>query len=95
MTPRPDKDTQQVPRGLSTFDRPELAAAVGQKVQVINTELLTNLLAVPDDNPPGHVSILPRTQAELEEWAATRGGDPHPYTEEVQRAIIEQKRVGT
>ncbi len=95
LTPRPDKDTKREAKVLSTFVRPELAGAIGQRVQVINTEILTTLIAVADDDPPGHASIRPGTGAELEEWAANRGGSPHALTEEVQRAIIGPLRVGT
>ena len=95
LTPRPEKDTDQDPKGLSTFDRPELAARPGQKAQVIAIDRLITLTAVADANPPGHVSIRPRTQEELDDWAASRGtsSPPHRLTEEVRRAIISEIRI--
>ena len=89
LTPRPGVDTT----GLSTFD--SLAAfKPGDKVQVIDTSLLDKLRAVPDAEPPGHVSVRPPDLSEISDWASTRGTDEiHPYTQELKDAIIDQVKV--
>lgn len=85
LTPRPGVDNT----GLSTFDTVEAATPPGGKAQVIDTGRLSSLSAVPDAPPPGHVSITPGDPALVEQWAATRGtGQVHPYTQELQNAIV-------
>jgi hypothetical protein len=96
LTPRPITDTSEDPRGLSTFDAPERAAPPnGGKVQVIDTERLRTLITVEDRANPGHVTIRPVSQEELDEWAASRGREDvvHPLTREVQEAIIDEGRI--
>jgi hypothetical protein len=41
-----------------------------------------------DNNPPGHVTVRPKTFEELREWASTwRTGIRHKFTDIVTRAI--------
>jgi hypothetical protein len=55
---------------------------------------LHSLRAVPDPEPPGHVSIAPLDITELPGWAATRGtGTAHPLTEELLGAVIGEIRI--
>jgi RHS repeat-associated protein len=86
LTPRPGIDTT----GLSTYDTLEAATPPGGKAQVIDTSKLKSLMANPDSPPPGHVSITPGTPEGVADWAASRGtGQAHPYTQEVQNAIVD------
>jgi RHS repeat-associated protein len=89
FTPRPGLDTT----GLSTFDNLG-AFKPGTKVQVIDVSKLRSLRAVPDAEPPGHVSIAPRDITELPGWAGTRGtGQAHPLTEELLGAVVREIRI--
>lgn len=89
LTPRPGQD----PTGLSTFDRPELAARPGEKVQVIDTTRLTKVRAYPDPPPDGHVSLR-RDLSEIPDWAATRGtGQEHELTTDIKSALVDEFRL--
>jgi RHS repeat-associated protein len=89
LTPRPVFDAS----GLSTFDNLAAATPPGGKAQVIDTTKLTSLQAIPDPPPDGHVSITPGTAEGVADWAASRGtGVAHPYTQEVQNAIVDTVR---
>jgi hypothetical protein len=79
--------------GLSTFDTLERAVDPGEKAQVIDTDKLKTLLALPAEPPAGHVCLTPRDAEVLAEWAATRGtGAVHPLTAEVLAAIVDTVR---
>jgi hypothetical protein len=96
LTPRPITDTSEDPRGLSTFDAPERASPPkGGEFQVIDTGRLRTLITVEDSANPGHVTIRPESQEELDNWAASRGREDfvHPLTREVQQAIIDERRI--
>ena len=88
--PRPGIDTEGPERGLSFFDTPE-AAVAGKKskvYQTIGTDSLSKL-QVFQTGEPGHYSLRPETQAELDQWAATKGtGITSPYTTEVLKALV-------
>jgi RHS repeat-associated protein len=91
LTPRPGRDMAGDKRGLSTFETLEKATPPGGKAQAIDTSKLKCLGT--HCTPDGHVSLRPGTQAELEEWAATKGtGTVHPYTQEVLDAVVETVR---
>jgi RHS repeat-associated protein len=88
LTPRPGDTT-----GLSTFDNAEAAFGNSNKAQVIDTTRLRNLCATCDAHPPGHVTVAPRTAAELAEWSSTRGTETvHPLTKELMDAIVGEVR---
>ncbi len=88
LTPRPIKDTVGPERGLSVFDTVAAATKNSKIYQTIGTDNLTTLNVVPTGDP-GHYSIRPDTQVELDQWAATRGTDTvSPYTKEVQSALV-------
>ena len=53
LTPRPGIDLD----GLLTFDRLDAAVTPGGKAQVIDTNRLRQLTAVPTADPPGHVVL--------------------------------------
>jgi hypothetical protein len=63
------------------------------RVQEIEVGDLRDLFAYVDDT--GHVSLRPKTQVGLEEWANSRdrGMDVHPLTQELREAIIRQMDV--
>jgi hypothetical protein len=90
LTPKLPKDIE----GLSTFDTPAAAAPEGGKVQIIDTSRLKCVVACPDAQPPGHVSLRPPDPAEIPSWAATRGTDQiSPYTQDIMDAIIGTTKV--
>jgi hypothetical protein len=89
LCPRPGLDLD----GLSTFDSLERAVDPGEKAQVIDTDKLKTLLAVPAEPPLGHVCLTPADTQALTEWAATRGtGTVHSLTLEVLAAIVDTVR---
>lgn len=88
LTPRAQDKT-----GLSTFDNLDAAVPPGGKAQVIDTTRLRCLIACPDAPPAGHVSIRPRNPFDLQDWMAARGtGTTHPYSQELQDAIVDVVR---
>lgn len=98
MTPRPDKDLEGPRRGLSCHVRPEQAVAAGEKprkhrVFGIDIALLHELQAFQDED--GHVSLRPRSDELLQEWADRREDEEHPHrlTNEVQGAIIDRQEI--
>ncbi len=81
LTPRPGIDTW-VEGGLSFYDSLDTLRP-GK-----DTTRLRRLRAIYDRDPPGHVTVRPESQAELEEWASARGtGVQHPLTQELRAAI--------
>jgi len=92
FTPRPDKDTDpdSDKRGLSTFRDPNRAAPnTGSTAQGIDLNKIDRSKFDVIETPDGHVSIRPKTQQELEEWAQSRPNantTPHPYTSDVRSA---------
>jgi RHS repeat-associated protein len=72
LTPRPGNDTVGEKRGLSTFDTPEKAAKSGEKVQEIDVAKLGPDLEA-FKTPDGHVSIRPKDDSKLGDWASKRG----------------------
>jgi hypothetical protein len=92
-TPRNLTPAEKDQTGLSTFDHLENFKP-GSKVQVIDTSLLRTLLAVPDESPPGHVSIRPPDLSDMSDWIASRETETvHPYTQEVLNAIVDEIRI--
>jgi hypothetical protein len=91
LTPRLGIDLD----GLSTFDTLDKAVAPGGKAQVIDTSKLQRLTAVPTDDPPGHVALMP-VPADvnlMQAWASTRGSETiHPLTQEILDAIVDTVR---
>ncbi len=83
LTPRPGKD--DVPGGgLSFFDSKENPRVKPGKVVEIDPKQLSSLQVRMDDDPPGHVTVYPKSYAALQEWAATRGtGWVHQLTLEI------------
>ncbi len=82
LTPRP-----QDSKGLSSYDNLEARIfSTSRKAQIIETARLKTLQVHGPDGPDGHYSIRPRTQAELEEWMATREG---PVTHRLAHEMIE------
>lgn len=82
MTPRP-----QDSKGLSSYDNLNAGIfSTSRKAQVIETARLKTLQVHGPDGPDGHYSIRPGTQAELEEWMATRDG---PVTHRFAHEMIE------
>lgn len=94
LTPRPGIDLD----GLSTFVSLEAAVSPGGKAQVLDTEKLRQLSAVPTADPPGHVvlTVVPSNPQLLQAWSATRGsGIVHPLTQELLDAIVDTVRRPT
>lgn len=87
-----DSNTNLTPRvgdldGLSTFTKIEKATPRGGKYQGIDTSKLgSGLIAIKKGD---HVSIRPRSAADLAFWMLHRG-NPHPYTKAVDNAIVER-----
>ena len=92
LTPRPGKDTEGEKRGLSTFDTPEKAARPGEKVQEIDVAKLGPDLEA-FKTPDGHVSIRPKDDSKLGDWASQRG-QPNDLTDQVRQGRVgEAKRT--
>jgi len=102
FTPRPGKDDGVGPKsGLSVFVTP-LQATQGKsgKVQILSARLLRTFGFVLQIEPDGHVGIRPRTQAELEEWAASRpkletSGPVHINTQTAKASRIGEVKVSS
>jgi hypothetical protein len=83
--------------GLSTFERLDRAAKVGEKAQKVDTNKLDQLKALQDPPPEFHVSIFPAKDGKLDPTALSdwmdskekKSESPHPLTTELQRAIVE------
>jgi hypothetical protein len=90
LTPRP-QDTS----GLSSFDNLDAPIFTpGSKVQPVATAKLKDLMVYGPDGPNGHYSIRPRSQPDLDEWIASRGGgDIHPYTQELRDSLLDDFRL--
>ena len=97
FTPRPgtpDVDPNHPDRGLSTYRDPRRAAGEGGKAYEIDLNKLPLDTFDTAERPDGHVSIRPKTQAELEDWAKSRPTakeKPHPMTEKVRKAQTGRK----
>lgn len=99
MTPRPERDTHGVHRGLSAHVErtktvpvsPTGTPARKHRVVEIDVGALRELRVFIDDET-GHVSIRPVSDEVLIDWASSRNrlGEPHRLTREVQEAIIDQ-----
>jgi hypothetical protein len=87
LTPRPGID--DLPDGgLSFWDSIDYIKP-GDKYVEVDTGRLRNLQVVPDNIPPGHVTVRPPTLNDLRAWAASRGtGRVHPYTQEILDAVV-------
>jgi len=92
VTPRPGIDDVSG-GGLSFFDSLDNPGVKSGKYVEIDTSRLRALIAIRDNQPPGHITIRPPTLTELRAWAATRGtGKIHPFTQEVLDAIVIGKK---
>jgi len=87
LTPRPGID--DLPDGgLSFWDSIDHIKP-GDKYVEVDTGRLRNLRVVPDNSPPGHVTVRPPTLSDLRAWAASRGtGRVHPSTQELLDAVV-------
>lgn len=87
LAPRPGVD-DGLDGGLSFFSslgNPHVR--VGRYVEV-DTSQLTQLVAILDDDPEGHISIRPMDMNTLQAWASSRGtGNIHTYTQEILGAV--------
>jgi hypothetical protein len=100
MTPRPDKDLEGFRRGVPCHIDPEQIVSAGERprkhrVFGIDVTLLNELQAFQDED--GHVSLRPRSDELLQEWADRREDEeqPHWLTNEVQDAIIDRQEIVT
>jgi hypothetical protein len=99
FTPRPDKDTDpnDPKKGLSTFVDPAKAARnPGDQAWAIDLNKIDRSKFNVNRDKDGHVSIVPKTQAELDAWAKSRPTakeNPHPYTQDVRSAQTGEKYV--
>jgi hypothetical protein len=102
FTPRPGVD-DGINGGLSTYDTLDAVTSEGQRVfepkdpyQIIDIGRLgKGLIAVRDNDPPGHVKIIPANQLleTLQEWISTRDIGGHPLTQELMNARIGNGRI--
>ena len=77
-------------RGVSTWDTIEAATKPGGKAQVIDISRLgPDLEAVKRSD--GHVSIRPKDDSRMADWAAHRG-EPHPLTQQIKDAVTERDK---
>ncbi len=88
LTPRMGIDTT-IPQGGLSFWNSIDKLNPGKYVAIDPTKL-NSLTAILDNNPIGHVTVMPNTISELESWAMSRGtGIVHPFTQELLNAIVE------
>ncbi len=99
MTPRP-KDAHGPHRGLSAHIRPEESLPPKPEGEESRTHFVVmidvsalNLLEAYEPRT-GHISIRPRTQAELDAWIESRG-EPgiHALTQEIRNAAIGERTI--
>jgi chorismate synthase len=87
LTPRSGVD-DVAGGGLSFFDSLNNPGVKPGKYVEVDTSKLVTLIAIPDNNPPGHVTVTPGSLQALQDWAATRGtGQLHPFTAEILAAV--------
>lgn len=78
--------------GCPFFDSLDNPGVSPGKYIEVDTSKLETLTVIPDNDPPGHVTVRPNSDQELLEWAATRGtGRLHAYTLEILAAV---SRIG-
>jgi hypothetical protein len=89
VTPRPGIDDMPG-GGLSAYDSLENPGVKPGKYVVIDTSRLRSLYAIADELPPGHITIRPSTDLQLQDWASSRNtGTVHPLTKEILDAVID------
>jgi RHS repeat-associated protein len=90
LTPRPGVD--DIPGGGLSFWNSVDKLNSGKYIS-IDASKLENLIAILDEDLPGHIIVIPSTFAELQEWAATRGTETvHALTQELIKLMTFGKK---
>jgi hypothetical protein len=88
LTPRPGIDDGP-DGGLSFFDSVENPGVKPGKVVEVDSSKLRSLQVNMDNDPPGHVTVRPSSDMDLQAWAASRGsGSVHSFTQEILDAVM-------
>jgi len=81
---------------FNTADLAFRASPQAVKAQKIDVDLLpVGFQAVSTPPPEGHISLRPVDDEQLADWSSAREADtPHPLTQAIQQAIVDEERRG-